>query len=214
MISVIIPLFNRWDLTKQCLANLGPVDELILVDNGSTDETAYQFPDCDVLIRNKTNRGFAKGCNQGAGAASGTTFVFLNNDTICPPGWLDFASGHLAGCHLTDPDGMIIHQGVGVDFTKPPGQEAWNLTPDNPGPVRAVTGACMAVSRRLFCELEGFDEGFWNGYEDVDLCLRAEQLGYQPTVSPVTVTHLESQSGPERWSRVGGNIARLRQRWG
>lgn len=221
MISVVIPLFNRWELTKQCLANLGPVPELILVDNGSTDETAYQFPDCDILIRNKTNRGFAKACNQAAGAASGNVLVFLNNDTIPQPGWLDNLTAPVtgdvavAGCRLTNPAGEVIHAGVGIDFNQPPGREAWNETGDLPSrDVAAVTGACMAVNATDFHTVGGFDEGFWNGYEDVDFCLRMPGI-YRRVIytNKATVTHLESQSGPERWTAVAANVERLRGRW-
>lgn len=215
-VSVIIPLFNRWDLTSACIAALnrtGFSGELVLVDNGSTDDTATQR----VQVRNDRNRGFAVACNQGAAYASGDVLVFLNNDTEPQPGWLDaLTSGLLAatvaGARLTYPDGTLQHAGIGVDFTRPPGGEAWGITHDGPsGHVDAVTGACLAIKRADFLHLGGFDDGFWNGYEDVDLCLRAGRCWY---AADAHVIHHESQSGPERWRAVSENVYRLRSKWG
>lgn len=215
-VSVIVPLFNRWDLTAQCVAALnrcGDPIELVLVDNGSTDDTASQR----VQVRNDRNRGFAVACNQGAAYASGDVLVFLNNDTEPQPGWLGALCDGLelatvAGARLTYPDGRTQHTGIAVDFTQPPGGEAWGLTDEHPSQiVDAVTGACFAIRRADFWHLGGFDDGFWNGYEDVDLCLRAGVCWY---AADAHVIHHESQSGPERWRAVRENVYRLRAKWG
>lgn len=219
MVSVVVPCFNRWDLTARCLATVGPVGELVLVDNGSTDDTRFAGPAvADVVVRNRTNRGFAKGCNQGFGAASGDVVVFLNNDTEPEPGWLDGLVGAfddprvvIAGCRIVAPDGTVDHAGVHVDFTRPPGMEAWHATEGPTRDVEAVTGAVMAVRGSWFT---GFHEGFWNGYEDVDCCLAATSMGWKVRyVAESTVMHRVSQSGPERWSKVAENVALLRARW-
>ena len=94
--SIIIPLFNRVDLTVACLralaANTGEVDhEIVLVDNASSDETPELLAGLggDVkVVRNEENLGFATACNQGARTASSERLVFLNNDTEPWPGWL------------------------------------------------------------------------------------------------------------------------------
>jgi GT2 family glycosyltransferase len=215
-VSVIVPLFNRWDLTAQCIAALnrcGDPVELVLVDNGSSDETAAQR----VQVRNDRNRGFAVACNQGAQYASGDVLVFLNNDTEPQQGWLaplvaGLDEATISGARLTYPSGQLQHTGVAVDFSQPPGQEAWGLTDEREsGFVPAVTGACLAIRRAEFMHLGGFDDGFWNGYEDVDLCLRAGRCWY---AAESVVVHHESQSGPERWRAVRENIYRLRAKWG
>lgn len=214
MVSVVVPLFNRWDLTADCVRAIQDTcdAEIVLVDNGSTDATRR----CDVQVRNLTNRGFAVACNQGAWYATGDTLVFLNNDTIVQPGWLEplvagLEHAAVAGAQLVYPDGRIQHAGVQVDFTRPPGQEAWGIQTDRPsGHVPAVTGACLAIRRHEFIRLGGFDDGYWNGYEDVDLCLKAGGAYY---VAESRVVHLESQSGPERWRAVRENVWRLRDRW-
>lgn len=215
-VSVVIPLFNRWDMTAKCLAALNrcadPI-ELVLVDNGSTDETAGRR----VQVRLARNAGFAKACNIGAQYASGDTLVFLNNDTEPQSGWLQplidgLCTADIAGARLTYPDGRLQHAGVEVDFSRSPGQEAWGVTEDLPSRmVPAVTGACLAIDRGDFIASGGFDDGFWNGYEDVDLCLRFGAVAY---VAESHVIHHESQSGPERWRCVRQNIERLRAKWG
>ena len=221
-ISVIIPCFNRVELTRGCVASVAksdPILEVVLVDNGSHDATKV----LDVAVRNDTNLGFAKACNQGAHAASGDTLIFLNNDTLVRPGWTRFAylcddeSVGCAGPKLLYPTGEIQHAGVGIDFTRPWGLEAFNILDDwthEPSDVDGVTGACLAIRRDLFLELGGFDEGYWNGYEDVDLCLSALAAGKSNMYDPrSSIVHLESQSGAERWTAVSENIARLRHKW-
>lgn len=61
--------------------------------------------------------------------------------------------------------------------------------------VSAVTGACLAIRREVFAELGGFDPCFPVNYNDVDLCLRARQAGYQVILEPAAVLrHDECQS--------------------
>jgi GT2 family glycosyltransferase len=220
-IAVVIPTYNRLELTQNCLASIArhdPIDEIIIVDNGSTDGTARL-----ATINNPENLGFAVACNQGARWATADRLIFLNNDTIVQRNWTSMTR-HLkepdvgiVGPKLIYPDGKIQSAGVAVDFNRPAGLEAWNLTIDwasDPIDVDAITGACLAVRRDTFHSLGGFDEGYWNGYEDVDLCLAAVDAGFRNVYDPrATVTHLESQSGPERWSAVAENVTRLRTKW-
>ena len=220
-IAVIIPTFNRLELTQNCLASIfrhDPVDEIIVVDNGSTDGTEKL-----ATINNPENVGFAAACNQGAKWATADHLIFLNNDTIVHPNWtsitrhLEEPDIGIVGPKLIYPDCQIQSAGIAVDFNRPPGLEAWNLTTnwaENLADVDAVTGACLAIKTDLFHQLGGFDTGYWNGYEDVDLCLASIAKGWRNVYDPkATVTHLESQSGPERWTAVNENITRLRNKW-
>lgn len=213
--SIIVPLFNRHDMTAACVAAVEANTEdfeLVLVDNGSTDETR----DLEVAVRNPKNRGFAVACNQGARAATGDVLVFLNNDTEVQPGWLppllDAMPG-VAGPCLTYPHGAVQSSGIIVDFSRPPGREAVNdqCAARPRGRVDAVTGACLVVDRATFAGCGGFYAGYWNGYEDVDLCLTAGGATYVPESA---VIHHESQSDHrERFRAVGDNVRLLRARW-
>ena len=222
--SIIIPAFNRIDMTIACLTALYEHTddyELILIDNGSGDAT-HDLEGPDIVIRNAENLGFARACNQGAALASGDVLIFLNNDTEPCPGWLKPLLDALkapnvavAGSMLTYPDGRVQHAGVGLRGSGRT-YEAFNMTDPRPfGDVAAVTGACLAIRREIFNDLGRFDEGYWNGYEDVDLCLRVREAGYRIVYDPDSIViHHESASGPERWSHVRENVERLQKRWG
>lgn len=215
-VSVVIPCLDRWNLTEKCLdalyANTDGV-EVILIDNGG-DETCIEAPDrVEVYVKNRTNQGFARSCNQGASLATCEYLVFLNNDTEVQPDWLPPLVSALqlhdvAGPKLVYPDGGIQSFGVKVDFSRPPGGEAWNIQEEwTGGAVDAVTGACLATHREKFA---GFDEGYWNGYEDVDYCQgrRCAVMG-----NSIVMHHESASDRLVRFGKARENIARLRGRW-
>src|SRR3954468_7295659 len=84
--TIVIPVWNQWEMTKACLDSLRPTlglrDDVVVVDNGSTDRPSRGPGDHPWirLITNEENRGFATACNQGAEIATGDVTVFLNND--------------------------------------------------------------------------------------------------------------------------------------
>ncbi len=224
--SVIIPVFNRCDLTSAAIAKVrGNTEpgtyELILVDNGSTDDTALLYPCVDKKLTLEKNLGFARGCNLGAGIAAGEYLVFLNNDTEVHDGWLrpliaplENHSAGMSGARLIYPNGRIQH--AGISFRMKNGElEAWNIKTELPTRnVEGVTGACLAIRAETFAEVAGFDVGFRNGYDDVDLCLKVRAAGYRIRyVAESTVMHHESASGPERWTFCAENVARLQEKW-
>src|SRR5512143_2433877 len=94
-VSIVIVSYNGSEYLQGCidsiLDEIREGDEIILVDNASTDGCARlvqeHFPQVR-LISNQTNLGFAAACNQGAGYAAGESLVFLNQDTRVEPGWL------------------------------------------------------------------------------------------------------------------------------
>jgi GT2 family glycosyltransferase len=233
--SIVIPVFNRVELTEQCLVKLAAVTtdatfEVIVVDNGSTDGTADFLAKLggDVqIIRNAENRGFAVACNQGARAARGRHVVFLNNDTIPLAGWLRPLLQELdadptvavVGSKLLYPDDTIQHAGVVFSREIPlPYHRLAHLPGTVPAvnrrrELQCVTGACMAVRRSVFDALGGFDEGYRNGFEDVDFCLRVGARGGRVIYQPAsTLYHLESQT-PGRKVSDESNGRRLMDRW-
>lgn len=234
--SIIIPVWNKLDLTAQCLTALATVTtessyEVIVVDNGSTDGTAEFLTSLsgDVqVIRNQDNLGFAKACNQGARVARGKYLVFLNNDTIPLKGWLKalvdeveaYPEVGIVGSKLLYQDGTVQHAGVVLNRSEGlPYHIYKGFSGDSPAvnqrrEYQVVTGACLLIRRSLFRELGGFDEGFRNSFEDVDLCLKAGERGYHVVYQPRSVLyHLESQS-PGRKLHDDSNAKRLLERWG
>lgn len=239
-ISVVIPVFNKWELTRDCLKSLAAntekgTAEIIVVDNASSDVTpkAARFLGESLFgadfkyIRNEQNRNFAGASNQGAEQARGEFIVFLNNDTVVQPGWLppllqDFADyGDIAatGPLLLYPDQTpfgVTAQHLGVAIS--PFMGFLHLYRHLPADSRlakkrrffqAITAACLVIPKNLFLEAGKFDEGFINGFEDVDLCGRLSSRGYKFTVNPASVVqHRESQT-PGRGNNDHQNSQRL-----
>ncbi|MGE0879152.1 MAG: glycosyltransferase [Acidimicrobiia bacterium] len=216
--------------------------QTVLVDNGSSDDTGRLLDaiegDDVVIIRNEVNQGFAKACNAGARAATTDTLLFLNNDTTVTPGWLEPMLANLrarpnvgvVGNKLLFPDGTIQHGGVMLfeylerpndhpvvsfgpmlRYYRQPGDLALANRPEI---VNGITGACMLIRRHLFFSLGGFDEVFWNGYEDVDLSIKVHRAGWDLFYEPRSVVyHYESVSGPERFSKERANVDLFVNRW-
>ena len=243
-VSIVIPVFNKLDLTRACVASIEAQPtaasfEILVVDNGSTDGTGDWLAAAprDGRLRavaSAKNLGFSRGCNLGAAHARGRYLLFLNNDMEVLPGWLDPMVRTLdadpdvgvVGARLLFPDGTIQHAGVAVvDYVEetPPiigGQhKSYRKPGDDPEVLRpqvlqVVTGACLMIRPEVFAAAGGFDEGYWNGNEDVDLCLKAGEAGWLVVYRPEsTVIHYESQSGPERFARTLPNIARFNAAW-
>src|SRR5690606_4168569 len=94
--SIVVPVHGQWRHTLGCLRAIAahppacPV-EVVVVDDASPDDTATHLAQVEglVVVRRATNGGFIAACNDGAARARGQYLVFLNNDTVPQPGWLD-----------------------------------------------------------------------------------------------------------------------------
>ncbi|HEX5268663.1 MAG TPA: glycosyltransferase family 2 protein [Acidimicrobiales bacterium] len=239
--SIVVPVWNNVAYTHACLVRLAGATpagtyEVVLVDNGSTDATPELLAGLsgDVrVVRNDQNLGFARACNQGAEVARGRYLVFLNNDTEPHPGWLEPLIEVLetepdvgvVGSKLLFPNGLVQHAGVllvrdvGRDelhgYHRLAGSVPDDALVETRADLQAVTAAALAIRSELFAEIGGFDEAYWNGNEDVDLCLKVRAAGRRVVYEPrSTLTHHESVSGPERFSRVTENVRLLNERWG
>jgi len=216
-VSVVIPTFNNWRLTKRCidalLAATAPelLAEIVVVDDASTDGesdawSAAQTQFTPLLL--PSNGGFSAACNAGAALCTGAAILFLNNDAFARAGALqsmrDVLAGDaqigIVGARLLYSDGTLQHAGLALL----PGAVSrwWHVHRRQAGTLAdanvardflAVTGAALMIRRPLFAKLGGFDEGFANGWEDVDLCLRAWCAGARVRYEPRAVLeHLES----------------------
>ncbi|MCX5813458.1 MAG: glycosyltransferase [Proteobacteria bacterium] len=243
MTSIIILTFNKLEFTKKCVKSLQmhtpEPHEIIFVDNGSTDNTVPWLKGLVEenknykLLENKQNFGFAKACNQGADAAQGTYLLFLNNDTEVRKGWLEpllhvaekDASVAAVGSKLLYSRGTIQHGGVIIvdDRKNKDPLQARNNHVNKPAEApeankttqyQALTAACVLINKADFKKIGGFDEKYWNGYEDIDLCFKLGEQGKKLVYQPASVViHYESQSGPERFIKARDNIARLHKKW-
>lgn len=218
LVSIVIPVFNKVGFTGQCVEslystlNLPRNDiEIIIVDNNSTDETSSylkSLPDCFKVITNTINLGCGKAMNQGARIARGKYLIFLNNDTIALPGWLEELVNvieteknvGIVGCKLLFPDGRIQHAGVTIDRNLTVAHIYYLYPGDFPAAneyrdYQAVTGACTLMKRELFFDVDCFDENYMNSHLDIDLCLKVKERGYRVVYTPKCVLyHYESVS--------------------
>jgi GT2 family glycosyltransferase/glycosyltransferase involved in cell wall biosynthesis len=235
--SIIIPVHNKAPLTAQCLDVLlkRPSErvgfEVIVVDDGSTDETRPllgSYGDRLRVVEHQTNTGFATACNDGAVPATGDWLLFLNNDIIPQPGWLDalhaYTERHpraaIVGSKLLFPNDTIQHAGIVICQDRFPrhiytGFPAHHPAVNKSRRYQLVTGGCMLVRRALFAEFGGFDTSFLNSFEDNDLCLRLGERGHEVHYCHESVLyHLESATREGRTAEEERSGQLYLRRWG
>ncbi|SBV94195.1 Glycosyl transferase family 2 [uncultured delta proteobacterium] len=218
--SVVIPVFNKWELTRACLASLrehtaGHDLEVIVVDNGSSDATATELAPYGSSLFGKRfsavvfpeNKNFGPACNAGARAAISPVLFFLNNDTILTPGWLppllealrEDGDSSAVGPLLLYEDGSVQHLGVGYG-TRGPFHLYQHFPADHPvifkkRELQAITGAALMIRADFFRECGEFFEEYRNGFEDLDLCVQVRRRGGTlRCVAASRIYHLESQT--------------------
>jgi O-antigen biosynthesis protein len=239
-VSVVIPFRDEPRLLRTCVDSVSRTArhdkvELVLVDNGSTDletqtlmERLETQPDVRVL-HDARPFNWARLSNDGARAARGEVLIFLNNDIEARmEGWIaalraqalrsDVAA---VGARLLYPDGRLQHCGIVLGLNGAAGHPLAGLAPGQSGYLQmasvtrecsAVTGACLAVRREVFEQLDGFDEGLGVDLNDVDFCLRAWDAGFRTLYEPAAeLVHHES---PSRGTAGGvGDIVSFLDRW-
>ena len=207
--SVIVLNYNGQRWLEGCLTAVSEQwdgrQELILVDNASTDESVAlvrrQFPAVRLLVLDR-NCGFARGNNMGAGIARGRYLAFLNNDTIPQPGWLsalrapfdrDRATAVTTSrlVYLHDPS---VIDSAGDGYLRAGGafkhlHGASSAVGGRSGEVFGACGAACMFRRDVFMDLGGFDEDFFMVYEDVDISYRARLRGYRCMYVADAVVH-------------------------
>jgi GT2 family glycosyltransferase len=233
--SIVIPVHDHAAVTRQCLdglvASLPEDIEIVVVDDGSRDETASvlaAYGNRITVVTHDRARGFARACNAGVRAAAGSVVVLLNNDTSGEEGWLAalirYAEKHeraaAVGARLLTQDRVVQHAGVVLCHDLLPRHVYRGFAHNHPAVTRsrqfqAVTAACMLLRRAAFDEIGGFDERFRNGYEDVDLCLRLRERGHEVHYCHESVVfHFESASRGDDVEAVAHNSRAFLDRWG
>lgn len=197
VVTIIIPVFNRLGYTLDCLSAVKCYTEesyeIIVVDNASSDDSSEHLSVIQnlIYIRLNKNYGFAHACNQGVEKATAQNILFLNNDTIVRPGWLqpmlDLITRQpntgIVGSKLIYPQtGLVQHAGVEKGPDSLP-RHRYHMLPASDHRVNetlklvAVTGACLLTTKKIYAAVGGFDEAYLNGYEDVDYCYKVSKSG-------------------------------------
>ncbi|SFQ11046.1 hypothetical protein SAMN05216229_111148 [Geopseudomonas sagittaria] len=207
MISVIIVNWNAGALLKNAVSSLQSqhlVDEIIVVDNGSTDNSAELVEHFEKikLIRTGKNLGFAAACNIGANGSKSEYLIFLNPDATVNQDTLEKALAYMqkpensavgiCGVQLIDEKGNISRScakfpststlaahTLGLDRILPKfgyGMSDWNHNTTKK--VDHVIGAFYLIRRKIFEDAHGFDERFFVYLEDLDLSYRVATAGW------------------------------------
>lgn len=246
-ISIIIPNKDHKKDLKRCIKSILKSTyknyEIIIVENNSKEKNIFKYykkleknpnikiEKCEMSIFN-----YSKLNNYGASKASGEYFVFLNNDTkIITNNWLETIISNCQreeigaiGAKLIYKNKRIQHAGVVLNLTGTAGHVNWNEKENNPGyfgrimiqqNVSAVTGALLGVSKKIFEQVNGFDETFPIAYNDVDFCLKIQDIGKLITYNPyIEAYHYESQSRgyedtEEKQKRLKKEENKLKKKW-
>jgi len=221
-VSVVIPSKDNYTILKTCLESFCrltdyPDYEIIVVDNGSADETREKYQKLldsygATYIYQKESFNFSHMCNVGSSAASGEYVLFLNDDIeIIESQWLKRMTGQASlahigavGAKLLYPDRKTIqHVGV-INIDNGPVHMFAGFN-DEPiyyfGKNRldynqiAVTAACLLIKKSKFVEVTGFNEELAIAYNDIELCFHLLQHGYYNIIrNDAVLLHHESVS--------------------
>ena len=234
-LSIVIVNYNVRYFIAQCIQSILQSDlnelslEVIVVDNNSQDDSfpylIEKFGQDVTFLRNDTNHGFAKACNQGFEEANGKVILFLNPDTIVQKSTLykaykklidDSKIGAL-GVKLVDGSGKFLSEskrslptpansfmklaGIKIESIHKvfPPYNLDHLDEDQSHYVDVLCGAFIMAKREVLLRVGGFDEAFFMYGEDIDLCKRIKKEGYKLLYYPeVAIVHFKGESHKEK----------------
>ena len=227
-IGVVVVTFQSARTIARCLDLLlasASVARILVVDNASTDgtldllEVYFREQSRVYVVRNTDNRGFSAACNQGASALATPWVAFINPDCYVESDAMARLVAHgvrragagLLGVNLVDEAGRMdpaarrrdpsLRELLGQAGRRDDLYLGFDPNTDLQE-VEALSGALMLMPLGLFLQLGGFDETFHMHVEDLDLCRRTREAGYEVLVAnDITVVH------------VGGESSRTRPLW-
>lgn len=236
-ILVVIPTRDHSEVLRSCLDSLkGKLSnpervDVLVVDNRSSDMATIKLLEERVLsgdievMRVDEPFNWGRFNNLAAAQRNHDILVFANNDLeFLTDGWdavirdsLSHENAGLLGARLVYPDltiqhagialgnhlGRPMHEGVGADMASGGPMNRWCRQRQ----ASAVTGALMAVKRRVFEAVGGFDERLAIAYNDIDLCLQVREAGFCVLYEPgIEAIHHESKTR-------GHNVDDIRVAW-
>jgi len=198
-----------------------------------------------AVIRNHQNLGFPRACNNGAKRGNSPLIFFLNSDVILQEGSgeklvkeMDDPKTGIAGMKLIYPPhkdteaaglnvqirspGRLQHIGLVADVRAQVSHVfvGWDHTHPKVNKVHeimAVTGAALMIKRNLFIKVKMFDEIYGQGtWEDVDLCMKIREIGYNIVVNPESVGIHYTGASAEKYKQgfpLNRNHQLFVQRW-
>jgi GT2 family glycosyltransferase len=206
-VSVVVCSYNGGRTLAQCLQSLMRLEypdyEIILIDDGSTDNTAEiaaRFP--DVRTIRQANQGLSAARNVGLHAARGSIVAYVDSDAYADPHWLAHLVAQLersgadavGGPNLAPEDGRIS-----ACVAAAPGQPMHVLESDQVA--EHIPGCNMAFRREALQAINGFDPQFLKAGDDVDVCWRLQQAGYWITFAPGAFVWHHRRQSPRAYLR-------------
>ena len=248
LVSILVPTRDRADLVRNCVEGLlaGTAYEnfeVLILDNDSAEPTTFRLfaeLSADRRVRVVPAPGpfnFSRINNIGVNQARGEILVFLNNDIEIDGGdWLREMVSHAlrpdvgcVGARLLYGDRHVQHAGIvlqpgplamHVFRRRHESEVGFDAQLAGTRTYAAVTAACLALRRSIFDRVGGFDErDLQVSFQDVDLCLKIEEIGYRNICTPFEpLLHLEGSSRsaevtPEKHAHEQRELRCLVHRW-
>jgi len=231
-LSILVPTFNRAGSLKRLLESVESVEysdsvsvELLVIDNGSTDETGKFLIDeqrkprrLPLTVLKETRKGKSSALNRGLQVAKGKILFLLDDDVVVHAKWL---AGHLQCYDSTTFDAI---QGKVLPGVDPQGRPAdpsrlreYNIPIRDLGEkirkIRGSIGTNMSLKREVFEKVGLFDPRLGPGAsgfsEDTEYCIRIRKAGFEIGYTPQAIVYHELD--PARYGRAYNRLSHYRQ---